>query len=57
MVVHIGGKKYKAYVDGAACAFMTKDTISDITGIMLLSSEGYVLKDVNGLTLTAKEAE
>ena len=57
MVIHIGGKKYKAYVGGAACVFMTKETISDITGVMLLSSDGYILKDVNGLTLTTKEAE
>jgi hypothetical protein len=55
MGLYIGSKKRKISLDGAAF-HLNLFSINPITnGLKLLSSDGYILKDSNGLYLTSLE--
>lgn len=57
MALFLDGEKLKVNLNGVVYRlnFISKTII--LNGIKLLSSENYVLKDSNGLYLTAKESE
>jgi hypothetical protein len=57
MALYLVTSKVKINSDGSVCAlnFYTINPI--VNGIVLSSFDGYVLKDLNGLYLTAKESE
>lgn len=59
MALYLGTNKVKINLDGMIrkIAFLkdTEDTL--LSGIKLLSFEGYALKDMNGLYITAKDGE
>ena len=58
MAFYIGSNKYKINVGSSLCYSNFYSTIvSMITGVALLSYDNYILKDKNGLYLTAKESE
>ena len=54
MALYLDGKKLKVNLDGKIYRFnLLPDTYEPvIAGIKLLSSEGYILKDINGIYLT-----
>jgi hypothetical protein len=57
MALYLGSEKVKLNLDGARY-FLNLSLKAPITnGIRLLSSEGIILKDSDGLYLTAKESE
>lgn len=57
MALYLGSKKVKLNFDEATyCLNLLTSTII-LNGIRLLTSEGYILKDSNGLYLTVKESE
>lgn len=55
MALYLGGNKVKININNAkySMKFFSETLITN--GIRLLSSEGYILKDSNGVYLTAKE--
>jgi hypothetical protein len=57
MNLYLNGKKQKLYLNGVLCRInlAPAKTITNI--VRLLSSDGYILKDSNGLYLTPKESE
>lgn len=57
MALYLGSYKVKINIDGILynLNFISPNLI--LNGIRLLSSEGYILRDCNGLYLTAKESE
>jgi hypothetical protein len=58
MALYLGdSEKLKVYLDGVEYTFNIFSTTLILNGVLLLSSEGYILKDSNGLYLTAKESE
>ena len=57
MALYFGSEKVKLNIDGLVYSLNLFSEIPILNGIMLLSSEGYILKDSNGLFLTAKESE
>ena len=57
MAIFLGDKKVKLILNGIEYAMRVSEVAPVIMGIKLLSSEGYTLKDSNGLYLTAKESE
>ena len=58
MPLYLGnGEKVKLNLDSVIWSMNLYSSNSILNGVMLLSSEGYVLKDSNGLYLTAKEDE
>lgn len=54
MALYLDGEKLKVNLDGKIYRFnLLPDTYEPvISGIKLLSSEGYILKDINGTYLT-----
>lgn len=55
MILCIGGKKYTINVNGAQF-FMNIITQNNVVkNIMLKSSDNFILKDINGLYIAAKE--
>lgn len=57
MALYLGIEKQQLNVDGIVYCLNLFSATSIVNGIKLLSSENYVLKDINGLYLTAKEDE
>lgn len=58
MAIYIGGQKYKLICDGDVCEMQTYSPIPITNNIRLLSSENYILKDMNNVYLTVvKEDE
>lgn len=57
MAIYIGGTKYKVILDGKTFCLNIPSPIPITNGIRLLSSDDYILKDINNLYLTVKESE
>lgn len=65
MGICLGSHKIKLNFGGANCLLNIFSPTSSpsapptptVNGVMLLSSDGYVLKDLNDVYLTAKESE
>ena len=57
MAIFLGDKKVKLILDNVIYNIRLSDIASVFNGVKLLSSEGYTLKDSNGLYITAKESE
>jgi hypothetical protein len=55
MALYLGDKMIKVNINGVAYKFNLFSTTPIFNGIRLLSSENYILKDANGIYLTAKE--
>jgi hypothetical protein len=55
MALYIGAKKVRINLDGIAYYLNLFSKTPITNGVRLLSSEGYILKDSNGLYLTTKE--
>lgn len=53
MAIFINGKKYNASVNGGYCRPVVKKV--PITGILLVSSDGFVLKDSRNAFVTVKK--
>lgn len=53
MALYINGQRFKVYIGSNKTAYDLKlaSNASNIIGPVLLSSEGYVLQDVNGVYL------
>lgn len=58
MALYLGsGDKIKIFLNGSLCRLNLLSAQLIITGIKLLTSDGYILKDSNGLYLITKESE
>lgn len=57
MALYLGSSKQKISVGASSCNANFYSTAAIVNGIALLSSDNYMLKDKNGLYLTAKESE
>lgn len=57
MALYLGNDKLKINLGNTQCCLNLFSATPILNGISLLSSEGYVLKDSNGLYLTVKESE
>ena len=57
MALYLGSEKVKINLDGILYNLNLYSEKPITNGIMLLSSDGYILKDLNGLYLTVKEDE
>lgn len=57
MALYLGNDKVKINLDGAAYHLNLVVVTPSIDGVKLLTSDGYELKDLNGLYLTSKEGE
>lgn len=55
MALYLGRYKKKLYMGSVPYCLNLFSEIPITNGVRLLSSEGYILKDLNGLYLTAKE--
>ena len=57
MALYLGSEKVKINLNGVVYNLNLFSTTPILNGVLLLSSEGYILKDANGIYLTAKEDE
>lgn len=57
MALYLGSDKVTINLNDVMYLLNIYSTELIINGILLLSSDDYTLRDVNGLYLTAKEAE
>ena len=58
MALYLGGsEKLKVIIDGVTYDLNISLTLPFISNIKLLSSDGYILQDVNGLYLMSKNEE
>lgn len=57
MALYLGNDKRKLNLGGTAHRLNLTTTSSTINTIKLLSSDGYILKDSNGIYLIVKEAD
>jgi hypothetical protein len=57
MALYFGGSKRKIYLNNILFNLNIYSSMPIIIGILLKSSNDYILKDSNGLYLTAKESE
>ncbi len=57
MAIYLGEDRRKIVLDGISYSVKLFSATPILNGIKLLSSEGYILKDSNGLYLTSKESE
>ena len=55
MALYLGNNKIKINLNNVIYSLKLFSETPIVNGIKLLSSEGYILKDSNGLYLTAKE--
>ena len=55
MALYLGNDKVKININDITYSMKLFSETLILNGIRLLSSEGYILKDANGLYLTAKE--
>lgn len=57
MAIYIGGQKYKLIVGGNVCSLNVPSSTPITNGVRLLSSDDFILKDINNLYITVKESE
>ena len=57
MALYLGNDKVSINLNNIMYLLNIYSTELIINGILLLSSDDYILRDINGLYLTAKEAE
>ena len=57
MALYLGGEKVKIALGSTPCRLQLIFAPPAITGILLMSSDGFALKDANGVYVTAKECE
>ena len=58
MAIYLGSsQKMKLNVGGSVCKMIVKPLTLIVNGILLKSSDNFILKDANGIYLTAKESE
>lgn len=58
MGLYLGSsEKLNISIANTVCSLIIPSAIPILNGIMLLSSDGYILKDSTGTYLTAKEVE
>ena len=57
MNLYVNGQKQKLYLNGVLYRINLVPTQVITNVVRLLSSDGYILKDSNGLYLTPKESE
>lgn len=57
MALYLGSNKVKININGELCCLNLFSETHIFDGIKLSSSDGYILKDLNGLYITAKESE
>ena len=55
MALYIGGQKYKIIVGGDICELDVYSPIPITNGVRLLSSDDFILKDINNVYLTVTE--
>ena len=56
MAIYLGnGQKFKLNFGNATCSLIIPSATPILNGVKLLSSDNYILKDSNGIYLTAKE--
>ena len=55
MGLYLGSEKVKVILNGVLYNLNIYSSIPIMNGIMLLSSDGYILQDSDGAYLTAKE--
>lgn len=55
MALYIGANKYKVIAGNTICDMRLYSETPITNGIRLLSSDGFILKDINGLYLTLKK--
>lgn len=55
MGLYCGGEKVKIYLDNILYKLNLYSETPIINGVMLLSVDGYILKDLNGLFISAKK--
>ena len=57
MALYLGDNKIKINLNGIVCSLNLFSSNLILNGVLLLASEGYILRDSNGLYLTTKESE
>jgi hypothetical protein len=57
MALYLGDNKVKISLNGTVCSLNLFSSNLILNGVLLLSSEGYILRDSNGLYLTTKESD
>lgn len=57
MALYLGDNKVKINLNGIVYSLNLFSSNPILNGVSLLSSEGYILRDSNGLYLTTKESE
>jgi hypothetical protein len=57
MALYLGNNKIQINLNGVVYCLNIYSATPIINNIKLLSSEGYILKDSNGVYLTIKESE
>lgn len=57
MALYLGDNKVKINLNGIMCSLNLFSSNLILNGVSLLSSEGYILRDSNGLYLTTKESD
>lgn len=57
MALYLGEDKVKINLNGIVYCLNLFSTAPITNGVLLLSSEGYILKDFNKVYLTSKESE
>jgi hypothetical protein len=57
MALYVGGIKRKVILNGNVYSMNIYSSTPITNGIKLLTSEGYILVDLNGLYITAKDVE
>lgn len=57
MPLYLGNDKVKININGIQYTLNIFSTAPILNGVMLLSFDDYILRDSNGLYLTAKESE
>lgn len=55
MALYLGNDEVKICLDGILYKLNLHSTTPIINGVLLLSADGYILKDLNGLFITAEK--
>lgn len=56
MAIYLGGTKCNLVLGNSVCEIQLYSSTPIVSSIMLLSSDNYILKDLNGLYLIPKDA-
>ena len=57
MAIYVGGQKWKLMLNGVSYNMYIPSSVPITNGVRLLSSDGFILKDINNLYITVKESE